>query len=181
MAFPLTNVYIEQYKTAAAEVALVELKLRLLADKVSELQKYAHQQNFEDVEAAIAQHFGTSLAETDKDKLTICRKLRNKILHCNFSVAREKLGGLGVATQSGGVRKLKLAGLSEEQIAEQLKAASANVPGTFDLVADTKTKDPGSIFGWLLEMGSAGDFQRAADAFKVAAAIVDQLLNVSVE
>jgi len=35
--------FLKQFKSAAAEGAVVELKLRLLAGKIKELQKYAHQ------------------------------------------------------------------------------------------------------------------------------------------
>jgi len=175
VAFPLTQIFTDQYRTAAAEGAIVELKLRLLVDKLPALQKYAHQQKLEDIEEAVAKHFGAALSDEDKERLWVCRQLRNKILHCNFSVARAKLEELGVATHGGSVKKLEIAGLSGVQIAAKLKAAKANVPGEFELVANTKTKEAGSVFGWLLEMGNAGDFLHAADAFRAAAIIVDRL------
>jgi hypothetical protein len=34
---------------------------------------------------------------------------------------------------------------------------------------------PGSVYGWLIEVGQAGDFIQAVDAFKRSAAIVDRL------
>jgi hypothetical protein len=34
------------------------------------------------------------------------------------------------------------------------------------------------LYGWFLEAGGAGDFQKASDAFKSAAAIVDRLTNI---
>jgi hypothetical protein len=42
-----------QYKAAEAEGAIVELRLRVLANKVPELRKFAHAQKFEDVETPI--------------------------------------------------------------------------------------------------------------------------------
>jgi hypothetical protein len=38
--------------------------------------------------------------------------------------------------------------------------------------------DAGGIYGWLWEVGGAGDFERACDAFKKAQAIVDRLAGV---
>jgi hypothetical protein len=40
---PALALFLEPFKEAAAEGAVVELKLRLLAGKVPALQKYAHQ------------------------------------------------------------------------------------------------------------------------------------------
>ena len=43
------------------------------------------------------------------------------------------------------------------------------------LISDTLSTEAGSVAGWFLEAGNAGDFQKAIDAFKRAAAIVDRL------
>lgn len=179
MAFPLTHIFVEQYKAAAAEGAVVELQLRLLADKIPALQQFAHEQILKNVEAAIAKHFGAALSDTEKETLRLCRELRNKILHCDFRVARNKLEELGGKSQHGGVKEIAVHGLTGAQVAEKLTSAKADVEGTFQYVADTKTTDPGNVFGWLLEMGNAGDFQQAANAFKGAAAIVDRLLTAN--
>lgn len=180
MAFPLTQPLMNCYKIAAGEGAIVELKLRLLADKIPALQQFAHQQRLQDVETAIAQHFGTVLSAEDMSTLKVCRQLRNKLLHCDFNVAREKLEKLGARPRSGGVRKVDVSGLSGRQMREKLVAAFANSPGTSEIVADIETQKPGSIFGWLLEMGNGGDFQLAENAFIAAAAIVDRLISIDV-
>src|SRR5579863_749867 len=96
--------FLEPFKTAAAEGAVVELKLRLLAGKIPALQKYAHQKHLEDIEADLAKHFDGSLSAGDKETLRLCRQLRNKVLHSDFCAARGKLNELGVATPSGDVR-----------------------------------------------------------------------------
>jgi hypothetical protein len=36
----------------------------------------------------------------------------------------------------------------------------------------------GGVLGWFLEAGNAGDFQKASNTFKSAAAIVDRLANI---
>lgn len=170
-----SDIFVEQYKAAAAEGAIVELKLRLLADKIPALQKYAHAQKLEDIETEVARYFGTSVSDEDKRALFLCRQLRNKVLHCNFRAARDKLEELGDKPGRGGVKAVNVSGLSGASLAEKIRGAVAGVKGTFQYVADTSSTNPGSVFGWLLELGAAGDFRKAVDAFKNASAIVDRL------
>jgi hypothetical protein len=47
-------------------------------------------------------HFGASLAAAEKEILSLCRQLRNKVLHSDFRAAREKLKELGIETEKGG-------------------------------------------------------------------------------
>jgi hypothetical protein len=115
-----SEIFVQQYKEAAAGGAIVELKLRLLADKVPELQKLAHAVKLEDVETLIVQHFATALTEEEKKTLGLCRQLRNKVLHCDFRAARGKLEQLGANTQGGDVKKVDIRGLSGTQIAQSL-------------------------------------------------------------
>ena len=175
MLSPPHVVFLEQYKFASGEGAVVELKLRLLADKIPSLQKFAHAQNIEDIENEVAQYFGQALSEDEKSILALCRQLRNKILHCNFSVAREKLVELGAEPKSTGVKKVDLNGLNAAQILAKAKQAIAGNQGTFEHVSESATTTPGSVFGWLLEVGVAGDLLKAVSAFRDAAAIVDRL------
>jgi hypothetical protein len=52
-------------------------------------------------------------------------------------------------------------------------------PGTFDYVSGSVTTVPGNVFGWLHEVGVAGDLLKAVQAFRDAAAIVDRLAIAS--
>jgi hypothetical protein len=47
---PILTFYLDSFKAAAGEGAVLELKLRLLAGKVPTLRKYAHQQNLGNIE-----------------------------------------------------------------------------------------------------------------------------------
>lgn len=172
-------IFLDQYKVAAGEGAFVELKLRLLADKIPSLQRYTHAQRLEDIEAEVATHFGDALSEEDKQTLALCRQLRNKILHCNFSSAREKLEELGIKQQSGGIGRTDLAGMNSSDMRTKVKATIAGEPGTSVPVMASPTTTAGSVFGWLLEVGNAGDLLAAANAFRRASVIVDQLAVVS--
>jgi hypothetical protein len=159
---PLFKKYLEQFKSAAAEGAIVELKLRLLADKFPALQECAHSQFLEEIEKKVDVFFADYLSDENKATLKLCRQLRNKLLHGNFSVAREKLGELGIRPHRGGVKKVDLS------------------TGNTEYVADTaSTAGPGRIFGWVLEMGEAGDFLEAIEIFEEAEQIVDWLATDS--
>jgi hypothetical protein len=155
---PWFKKYLEQFKSAASEGAIVELKLRLLADKFPALQECAHSQYLEEIEKKVGAYFADYLTEENKATLELCRQLRNKLLHGNFSVAREKLRELGITPQRGGVKRVDSA------------------TGDTEYVADTaSTAGPGGIFGWLLEMGEAGDFLEAVEVFGKAEQILDWL------
>jgi hypothetical protein len=52
---------------------------------------------------------------------------------------------------------------------------TAGAEGTF--VADTTPTDAGSVFGWFLEAGSAGDFQKATEAIGKDQATVSMQRN----
>lgn len=175
MRFP-SDIFVDQYKAAAAEGAVVELKLRLLADKIPALQKYAHEKSIANIELEVAQHFANFLSEEDNKTLSLCRQLRNKIFHANFSEARSKLVALGGRAQRGGVIKVGSSGLSSIKPAEKITNAISGVEGTFEYIADTETSKPGSIFGWLLEITESGDLLQSIDAFKKAVAIIDRLM-----
>jgi hypothetical protein len=104
--------------------------------------------------------------------------LRNKILHCDFAAARQKLDQLGVSTRSAEVKKVDIHGLSAEQIIEKIAAMKANIAGAFEYVADSPF-EAGSVFAWLVELGAAGDFIQAAKCFADAAATVDKLAMIN--
>ncbi|OIQ97768.1 hypothetical protein GALL_202380 [mine drainage metagenome] len=175
MESPPQAKFLEQFRVAAGEGAVVELKLRLLADKLPSLQRLAHAPQLEEIENEVAIQFANALGEEEKATLSLCRQLRNKILHCNFSVARERLGDLGVEPQSAGVRKIDLAEVNPNEMRAKIERAVAESQCT--LVSAAPTKQPGSVFGWLLEAGAAGDFLKAASAFRSASAIVDRLAS----
>ncbi len=153
---------------------MVELKLRLLADKVPELQKFAHDKKLGAVETLIGKHFSGALSDDEKATLALCRQLRNKILHCDFRAARQTLEEMGIATERGGVKKIDIVGLSAAGIIEKIANVKADVAGTFENVSELPSA-AGTVFAWLIEVGVAGDFIRAAECFARATAIVDRL------
>jgi hypothetical protein len=174
---PIMALYLNRFKRAAAEGAAVELKLRVLAGKVPGLEKYAHQKRLEDIEDDVAKHFGPALTAEEKETLRLCRQLRNKVLHSDFYAMREKLKELGETPGRGGVVKIDLLKPTVAELEKKIQGARAGTEGT--VVADTTSTDAAGVYGWLLEVGQAGDFEKAAEAFEKAAAIVDRLAGAS--
>jgi len=164
------TLFLEQFRTAAADGAVVELKLRLLAGKVPSLQKYAHEAKLENIEDDVAAHF--SLSAKDQETLRLCRQLRNKILHSDFRAARGKLNALALKTTSGGVKRIQIPSVSVAAVTEKIRSLKEGIEGVS--VADASSAD-GGVLGWFMEVGSAGDFEKASAAFKMAAVIIEQL------
>ena len=80
------------------------------------------------------------------------------------------------ATSRGDVKKVDVSGLSGAQMAAKITHVAADTKGTFEYVSDV-ADGPGSVFGWLMELGSAGDFIHAAEVFGRGAAIIDRLAH----
>jgi hypothetical protein len=171
------EVFRQQFKAAAGEAAGLELSMRILADKVPELRSFAHSR-FEDIEVGIIKHFGVLLSEDDKKSLGISRVLRNKILHCDFEAARNKLDELGLSPGRGGVRKATISpSMSPGQLDQTIRAVAEGHGG--ELVSDTPGRGPANLFGWMLELGVGGGFLLAHNAFKNAGTIVERLLDAA--
>jgi hypothetical protein len=168
--------FLPAFKGAAAEGAVVELKMRLLAGKIPALGKHAHSKELKDIEADLIKHFGAALSDEDKETLRLCRQLRNKVLHSDFRAARDKLSELGIASTSGCVVKIDLPVVTAAEVAAKIEAAKAGIEGV--RVADTLSTDAGSVFGWFLEAAQSGDFAKAGTAFRSAAEIVDRLASI---
>jgi hypothetical protein len=173
------NTFFAQYNQAAGEGAVLELKLRLLANKVPELEPYVGER-LEEVEEQIVRLFKKVLLEGEPERLRLCRQLRNKVLHCDFPKARAKLHEMGVPPVRGGVRRVSISNFSGEGIKQQLLDAASGKPGASQEIANLVAAPRSDVFGWLLELGNAGDFRRAAEVFSEASGIVDRLASADV-
>jgi hypothetical protein len=65
-----------------------------------------------------------------------------------------------------------LAVASVEEVEKKIAGVKVGTEGI--LVAGTGSTGDAGVYGWLMEVGQAGDFERAAEAFKKAQAIVDR-------
>ena len=66
-------------------------------------------------------------------------------------------------------------GCPKRKLWKKIAGLIAGTEGTF--VSDTSSA-AGGVFGWFLEAGRAGNFQKATDVFKRATAIVDRLTDI---
>lgn len=150
--------YILQYGNAAGWGALLELELRLLAAVTPGLEQHVHARFLEDVEEGICIAHAVRLTEAEIDFLKRVRQLRNKILHCEFRVARALIDDFRGEARVGRVVELNL------ETKTSAKVLEASGPEA-------------SIFGWLLELGASGDFADAASAFHKARVLVQRLVR----
>lgn len=142
-----------QYVTVAGLGAMVELRLRLLASKTPELERYAHDQNLEELETRVFDFFSKYLSEADKAFLKDARGLRNKILHSDFKSSAKKTENItGTKSEALSVYAMKISTGETRPVSEM-------------------SKREGGVFGWLLECAQTGVFQQAAQVFKRADAL----------
>jgi len=167
---------ISRYKQAAAAGSVLELKLRMLCEAVPGLAVFAHAQRLEDVEGHVVNHFTDHLSSSEKALLASSRQLRNKILHCDFREARERLKKTGATPESGKVHLIKVDVTTAS--ADQIRTALQGGTDSFRAVADTSSTGEGTVFGWLLELGASGDFELAVKTFQEAATVLDRLAKV---
>lgn len=163
-----------QFKIAAGEGALCELKLRLLAGKLPALQEMAVSERLEDIERAVADAFKDHVSVADVDLLRRCRQLRNKLLHCDFFELRKRLGAMGVAARSSVVRSVTMAPNEDaDSMIRKIEGAAKGLLGT--RVADTASTDEGTIYGWFAELANSGDLADAIGVFRKTCDLLDRL------
>jgi len=155
---------LDLYRAAAGSAALCELKLRLLANKVPELESIALAQNLDNIEKQLHRVFSHCLSSDDISLLETSRRLRNKILHADFFEARSRLAQLGVEQRTAGVVRVELDSLPGSSIVEKIHMIATGTVGT--PVASTSSTQDGSILGWLLEFASSGGLGQAIRIFE---------------
>ncbi|MGC1779277.1 MAG: hypothetical protein WBB34_15135 [Xanthobacteraceae bacterium] len=152
--------------------------MRMLADKLPALRPFTHSRKFEDIEVEIIGYFGTLLSDEDKQALSAARMLRNKILHCDFEAARNKLDELGLSPKRGVVRKAMISpSMPAEAIMQTIRAVAEGRGGV--LISNTPGKAHANLFGWMMELAAGNGFVLALSAFQRAGAIIERLLNAS--
>jgi len=149
-------VIFNQYAQLAGSAALVELKLRLLADLIPELQHLAHTKDLSVLEDAITNHYRGQLGD-QIELITKARQLRNKILHSDFKAATNKIEEASP-------------GLLKKDTVTMLKLQSGELKSVSD-----SSKREGRVFGWLLDAMSSGLFTEAGQLFGDAYKLLDGL------
>lgn len=176
MSFP--RVIAEQnFTQAAAYAALFELRVRLRAGAIPATANQPIDTNLSNVVDAIIASCQGKLRDPDAEVLKNACRLRNKVLHCEFSSARKRLDPDGNQSRSGGVTRIS--GVTPDNVKSILDQINAGGNAGQQAVAATSTKKHKDVFGWLLEAQGAGEFQIASTLFQQAIAMLERLSDES--
>ncbi len=148
--------YFRLFAQAATIACLFELKMRLLADNTAELQKYKDEQ-LEALVKRVTEHMQNLIVSEEAVLLKKCARIRNKLLHADFSKAAGTLLSVGINLEQGKVHLIDL------------------VDGSVRKISDSNTSD-GRVYGWLLEGARSGAFEQAGKLFIRGIALVGWML-----
>jgi hypothetical protein len=161
------------FKAAAGEGAYFELRMRLGGGITPKVCDLSIDTNLSVLKDAIIEHHAAKLTTDDVALLTRACRLRNKLLHCEFSSARKHLQEHNPKTRDGGVIGLKVG--ENDSILELITKLRAGVDVGQKPMSSTTVKKLSDVFGWLLEMQGAGEFEEAIGVFQQAVAVLDKL------
>lgn len=154
---------------------LQELKIRLLADKTKAIQESAYAFTVAETEDAVVKYFYDkdmiSMAESQLIKTT--RKIRNKILHCEFDSAIKHIEKLVGPLPGPSVTMVKL---PENSSGEGILNAIFEGISKPRKVSEVSLKEAG-LFGWLLDVTQRGGFKAAIEQFQRAISVINRLIN----
>jgi hypothetical protein len=111
MSHPIVEAAFEEFSEIGKRAVVVELKIRLLANKIPDIQSYAHAKHIVETENALLPYLVEQglISEQEKKHLELSRRIRNKIFHCEFESAVKLVEELrGEPMSSGAVKGAKL-------------------------------------------------------------------------
>jgi hypothetical protein len=151
--------FFRQFARAAAGAGLFELRVRLFADNTPALQKHKDDK-LEALVKLVVEHERASIDRDDEILLKKCARLRNKLLHADFSKAAGTLLSFGAQLERGQVQMVDL------------------TDGAVRKVSETSTSD-GRVYGWVLEGARSGAFTQAVRLFLRGIALINWRLQVA--
>lgn len=175
-SYPPVQIAFDLFAEVGRLAVMQELKVRLLANKTREIQDSAYAFKVSDTEDAILKYFSDKKMLTEDESKTIVatRKIRNKVLHCEFDAAVKLIeAASGKPLPGPGVKVIKIA---ENATGEDiLKSIFGDAIERKD-VKDTTLKE-GGLFGWLLDLAQRGGFSAAIEQFKKSLEVIDRLTS----
>jgi hypothetical protein len=168
-----------QFKSASAEAALFELRMRLLAGTIPAMSSQPIDINLSQIRDAILTQFQSNLKAGAGNLLTKACTVRNKLLHCEFSSARKHLDQLDPRPRGGGVAKVDISDLSGAELTTKINQAISGANVGQKLVAYTNTKTLKDVYCWLLECSEANEFEEARTTFCKAIAVLVRLADAA--
>lgn len=172
-AIPTTDVFYAMFAGAAGRAAIFEIKARFFVDAVPELSgslTSSLEPLMKDLVTWVARETPATLEE--RDKLSRCARLRNKLFHAEFSRVRGQLVSLDTELAKESVMRFTWTGpgeLTAEGFVETMTAGGV-------AMSTTKTKE-GSLFGWMIEASASGAFGAAASVFDEGADLLSRILH----
>ncbi|HPI40815.1 MAG TPA: hypothetical protein PLJ21_08410 [Pseudobdellovibrionaceae bacterium] len=163
MGYPIVDQAFGEFSEVGRIAVVVELKLRLLANKIPHLQDFALAQRIYDTESAVLPYLvGQGLiSDAEKKHIESSRKIRNKIFHCEFESAVRLIEELrGNELSPGIVTAAKIDELPGDNILDKILGfanavqSGTSTSGVFKVEKST-TQEAG-IFGWLVEAMAKG-------------------------
>ncbi len=164
-----TDPFLSAFREAAGLAATYEIAVRLLADKTPAIQGTSLAYKFHETETAVRAHFKQHLIATDEELLDGIRPLRNKLLHGELRVARERMAEMGHPAGPQRIRKAAIPTGEALTVESLLKAVA-----TATEFSDSEPQE-GGLMGWMVQMNADGSLRKAAELFNQALAVVDRL------
>lgn len=165
-----------QFKNASGEVATFELRMRILAGNISPTRDYKIRTDLSKLIEPISLYFQSTLMAKEKEFLEKVCKLRNKLLHCEFSTARECLNDIEPKIRNGEVKAINIEGLNDAEARAKIIQVIAGTEVGQTKGADTETSTHKDIYGWLLDYQQANGFEETAKIFQQANSILERLV-----
>lgn len=170
-----------RFKLASAEAALFELRLRALAGTIPIVQDYKIDENLAKVRDAVVAHYQSKLTAEETALLNRAVTFRNKLLHCEFSTARQHLNQIDPKARDGGVVKADIAGLDTPAMREKVTGLVSGADVGQIPVARTTTATLKNVYGWLFECQGFNEFDEAAQVFAKINQILEQLSTTALK
>jgi hypothetical protein len=144
-----------EFAGCAGLACMFELKVRVLADLVPEIQRYARK-DMSVLAKEVLAHPGFTMDAEERALLNECARLRNKLLHAEFSSVAGRLTSFGAELGSGGVWKFSLR-------------------DEFEPMQVSKTSTENMHYGWLFESFGSGALHAGGDVFMSGIRLVERL------
>jgi len=165
---------------------LQELKIRLIANKIEGIENTAFSFSVKTTEEAVYDYFEKSgeIEEDERRFLEHTRKIRNKILHCEFDKALKLIEELGDdKLPSKVVHQVNVKGLDGEGLLDMIFHAQEQI--TNGDITDERIKDvsglkpeEAGLYGWFLHLAASGALNQALKAFEVSQKALNRLSEV---
>ncbi len=185
MSHPLVEAAFEEFSEIGKKAVVVELKIRLLANKIPDIQSYAHAKHVLETENALLPFLVEKglISEPEKKHLELSRKIRNKIFHCEFESAVKLVEELrGETMPSGALTGAKLDEVEGKDILEKIMnfagaaQSGKSIKGMFKV--DQVTTKYAGIFGWLVDAYTKDLLKEGQTIATESLAVLDRVFDV---